>query len=164
MKILGYQENIPLTVLNTFSGNVESFRVYANILVWLIKCLDPDSMIHQETRSESDRVMLIRSATEFLVNIKCSFNIYSLKLIDFLFYAIKIITKIESCLQAVTSGIKLNPRKLYASNSATAKELLKVTTALLDSPKSVQLDNEQIISFEESFSNDQVLRCLLLYS
>ncbi|CAO1399632.1 unnamed protein product, partial [Diamesa tonsa] len=57
---------------------------------------------------------------------------------------------------AITSGIKLNPRKLYASNSATAKELLKVTTALLDSPKSVQLDNEQIISFEESFSNDQI--------
>ena len=93
LKILGYQENIPLTVLNTFSGNVESFRVYANILVWLIKCLDPESMIHQETRSESDRVMLIRSATEFLVNIKCSSNIhnneFSLKIIYF-FYATKI--------------------------------------------------------------------------
>lgn len=89
LKILGYQENIPLTVLNTFSGNVESFRVYANILVWLIKCLDPESMIHQETRSESDRVMLIRSATEFLVNIKCNSNIhnneFSLKIIDFYF-------------------------------------------------------------------------------
>jgi hypothetical protein len=64
---LGYQENIPLAVLSTFSGNEISFRAYANILVWLIKNLDPDAMVHHETHTESDRVMLIRTATEFLV-------------------------------------------------------------------------------------------------
>lgn len=68
LKLIGYQENIPLAVLSTFSGNETSFRAYANILVWLIKCLDPDAMIHQDCHTESDRVLLIRTATEFLVS------------------------------------------------------------------------------------------------
>lgn len=121
--MLGYQENIPLAILSTFSGNETSFRAYANILVWLIKSLDPDAMVHQDSHTESDRVMLIRTATEFL---------------------------------AVSSGIKLNPRKLYASNFATAKELLKVTSALLNSPQNVQHEENQPANFEDVISNDQI--------
>ena len=59
-------------------------------------------------------------------------------------------------LKAVSSGIKLNPRKLYASNCATAKELLKVTSALLNSPQNVQQDERQAINFEDSISNDEI--------
>lgn len=70
LKLIGYQENIPLAVLSTFSGSETSFRAYANILIWLIKCLDPDAMVHQDSHTEGDRVMLIRTATEFLVNLK----------------------------------------------------------------------------------------------
>lgn len=58
--------------------------------------------------------------------------------------------------QAVSSGIKLNPRKLYASNCATSKELLKVTTALLNSPQNVQQDEAHVINFEDSISNDEI--------
>lgn len=68
LKLIGYQENIPLAILSTFSGNETSFRAYANILIWLINCLDPDAMVHHDCHTESDRVMLIRTATEFLVN------------------------------------------------------------------------------------------------
>jgi clusterin-associated protein 1 len=123
LKLIGYQENIPLAILSTFSGNETSFRAYANILIWLIKCLDPDAMVHQDSHTEGDRVMLIRTATEFL---------------------------------AVSSGIKLNPRKLYASNCATAKELLKVTAALLNSPQNVQQDESHVINFEDSISNEEI--------
>lgn len=56
----------------------------------------------------------------------------------------------------MSSGIKLNPRKLYASNCATAKELLKVTTALLNSPQNVQQDEAHVINFEDSISNDDI--------
>lgn len=59
-------------------------------------------------------------------------------------------------LQAVSAGIKLNPRKLYASNCATSKELLKVTTALLNSPQNVLQDEAQVINFEDSISNDEI--------
>lgn len=123
LKILGYQETIPLSLLNTIHGNTDVFRVYANILLWLIKCLDPENVLPQETRTESDRVLLIKSATEFL---------------------------------AVSSGIKLNPRKLYAATSVTAKELLKVTSALLDSPKEIQPLSEQAKNVDEYFNNDQI--------
>lgn len=50
----------------------------------------------------------------------------------------------------------MNPRKLYASNCATSKELLKVTTALLNSPQNVQQDEGHIINFEDSVSNDEI--------
>lgn len=112
-----------MAILSTFSGNETSFRAYANILVWLIKNLDPDALIHQDSHTESDRVMLIRTATEFL---------------------------------AVSSGIKLNPRKLYASNFATSKELLKVTSALLNSPQNIHQEENQPVNFEDIISNDQI--------
>lgn len=50
----------------------------------------------------------------------------------------------------------MNPRKLYASNCATSKELLKVTTALLNSPQNVQQDEGHVINFEDSISNDEI--------
>jgi clusterin-associated protein 1 len=56
----------------------------------------------------------------------------------------------------VSAGIKLNPRKLYASNCATSKELLKVTAALLNSPQNLQQDEAQVINFEDSISNDEI--------
>lgn len=141
LKLIGYQENIPLAVLSTFSGNETSFRSYANIFIWLIKCLDPDAMIHPDSHTESDRVMLIRTATEFLVKIKLRMKLFLL----ILFLS-----------QAVSAGIKLNPRKLYASNCATSKELLKVTTALLNSPQNVHQDQGQVINFEDTISNDEI--------
>ena len=59
-------------------------------------------------------------------------------------------------MKAVSSGIKLNPRKLYASNFATAKELLKVTSALLNTPQNLQQEENQLINFEDSINNDQI--------
>ncbi|CRL02071.1 CLUMA_CG015265, isoform A [Clunio marinus] len=123
LKLIGYQENIPLALLSTFNGNETSFKAYSNILIWLIKCLDPDALIHQDSHTEADRVLLIRTTTEFL---------------------------------AVSAGIKLNPRKLYASNCATAKELLKVTSALLNAPEDLHEDENQVINFEDSISKDQI--------
>ncbi|XP_070500108.1 clusterin-associated protein 1 [Chironomus tepperi] len=123
LKLLGYQDNIPLSILSTFSGNENSFRAYANILIWLIKNFDPDALVHEDSHTESDRVMLVRTATEFL---------------------------------AVSAGIKLNPRKLYASNFATAKELLKVTSALLNSPQNVHQEESEFINFEDAISNDEI--------
>ncbi|KAL7035512.1 hypothetical protein ACKWTF_008417 [Chironomus riparius] len=123
LKLLGYQDNIPLSILSTFSGNENSFRAYANILIWLIKNFDPDALVHEDSHTETDRVMLIRTATEFL---------------------------------AVSAGIKLNPRKLYASNFATANELLKVTSALLNSPQNVHQEESELINFEDAISNDEI--------
>ena len=56
----------------------------------------------------------------------------------------------------MSAGIKLNPRKLYASNFATAKELLKVTSALLNSPQNVHQEESGFINFEDAISNDEI--------
>lgn len=71
---------------------------------WLAERLEPGTVLPGGTDTEDDRIVLIRSATEFFVT-KC--------------------------------GIKLNPKKLYASSSATSKELQKVTTLLMTTPTDI---------------------------
>jgi clusterin-associated protein 1 len=117
--------------LSTLTGNENSFKAYGNILVWLCRCFDKDAIIHHNSLTESDRVFLIRTSTEFL---------------------------------AVSAGIKLNPRKLYASNCATAKELLKVTSALLNSSENVEHDEEKVLNFEDTINNEEIRKIRSLSS
>ncbi|XP_053681772.1 clusterin-associated protein 1 [Sabethes cyaneus] len=67
LKLLGYPNNIPISVLNTPFGGPESFVAYSDILTWLISRLDPNLQLAGGTRSEQDRIAFVRSATEFLV-------------------------------------------------------------------------------------------------
>lgn len=41
------------------------------------------------------------------------------------------------------AGIKLNPRRLYASAAGAASELLKITTLLINAPTDVGKDDDQ---------------------
>ncbi|XP_058447551.1 clusterin-associated protein 1 [Malaya genurostris] len=123
LKLLGYPNNIPISVLNTPYGGPESFNAYSDILTWLISRLEPALLLAGGTRTEPDRVAFVRSATEFLV------------------------TK---------AGIKVNPRKLYASSAATASELLKVTSLLIASPKVTGADDESIKSHVEIDLSDKM--------
>lgn len=43
------------------------------------------------------------------------------------------------------AGIKLNPRRLYASSAAAAAELLKITTLLMNAPMDVNADDEPLM-------------------
>uniref|UniRef100_A0A182J4S3 Uncharacterized protein n=1 Tax=Anopheles atroparvus TaxID=41427 RepID=A0A182J4S3_ANOAO len=123
LKLLGYPNNIPISVLNTPYGGPESFKAYSDILQWLINRLEPNMMLAGGTRSEQERILFVRSATEFLV------------------------TK---------SNIKINPRKLYASSVAAAKELLKVTSLLISSPKVTGHEEESIKSHVEIDLSDKI--------
>lgn len=44
-----------------------NFNLVADILIWLIKRFDPDANIHEAYTTEQDRVLLVRSAAEFMV-------------------------------------------------------------------------------------------------
>lgn len=101
MKLLGYPKPVPLKYLYTVHGSLNGFIIIADILQWLAERLEPGTVLQGGTDTEDERIMLIRSSTEFFVT-KC--------------------------------GIKLNPKKLYASSSATSKELQKVTTLLMTTP------------------------------
>uniref|UniRef100_A0A182PT76 Uncharacterized protein n=1 Tax=Anopheles epiroticus TaxID=199890 RepID=A0A182PT76_9DIPT len=67
LKLLGYPNNIPISVLSTPYGGPESFKAYSDILQWLINRLEPNLALAGGTRNEQERIQLVRSATEFLV-------------------------------------------------------------------------------------------------
>ena len=45
-----------------------NFQLVAEILIWLVKRFDPDADILLEYDTEQDRVILVRSVTEFMVS------------------------------------------------------------------------------------------------
>ncbi|CAD7091181.1 unnamed protein product [Hermetia illucens] len=110
LKLLGYPNNFPLSSLYTNYGGLNSFKVVADVLQWLVGRLEPGATIPGSTKNETDRILLIRSATEFFV------------------------TK---------TGVKVNPRKLYASSSAAAKELQKITSLLITTPSAEDEQNDE---------------------
>uniref|UniRef100_A0A182TD23 Uncharacterized protein n=1 Tax=Anopheles melas TaxID=34690 RepID=A0A182TD23_9DIPT len=123
LKLLGYPNSIPISVLSTPYGGPESFKAYSDVLQWLINRLEPNLVLAGGTRTEQERIQFVRSATEFLVT---------------------------------RSSIKVNPRKLYASSVAAAKELLKVTALLLSSPKVTGQEEELIKSHVEIDLSDKL--------
>uniref|UniRef100_A0A1B0GHK3 Clusterin-associated protein 1 n=1 Tax=Lutzomyia longipalpis TaxID=7200 RepID=A0A1B0GHK3_LUTLO len=59
----------------------------------------------------------------------------------------KIITK---------AGIKINPRKLYASSVASAKELLKITSVLIQAPSDVKTQEDEMKTLNEIDLSDRI--------
>lgn len=68
MRVLGYPRLISIA-----NFRVPNFPLVAEILVWLVKRFDPDVDIHSDRDTEEQRVALIRSVAEFMVN---DFNKY----------------------------------------------------------------------------------------
>lgn len=70
LKLLGFTENIPIALLNTSYGSLESFKAYATILQWLVSRLEPGATVPGNINTENDRILFIRSVSEFLVSIR----------------------------------------------------------------------------------------------
>lgn len=67
LKILGYPKPLKLTALYTNQGSLENFKLIFDILRWLIDQYEPGTILLGNTDSEIDRILLVRSAVEFLV-------------------------------------------------------------------------------------------------
>lgn len=67
LKILGYPKPLKLTALYTNQGSLENFKLIFDILRWLIDQYEPGTILLGSTDTEFDRVLLVRSAVEFLV-------------------------------------------------------------------------------------------------
>lgn len=67
LKILGYPKPLKLTALYTSQGSLENFKLIFDILRWLIDQYEPGTTLQGSTDTEFDRVLLVRSAVEFLV-------------------------------------------------------------------------------------------------
>lgn len=62
MRAMGYNR---LISMENFRN--PNFPLVAEILVWLVQRFDPDADISSEFGTETDRVLLIRSAAQFMV-------------------------------------------------------------------------------------------------
>lgn len=63
MRTLGFPRLISLE-----NFRIPNFTLIADILIWLVKRFDPDADIHDSYTTEEDRILLIRTAAEFMVN------------------------------------------------------------------------------------------------
>lgn len=67
LKLLGFPNQFPLQALYSSFGSLASFHVVAEILQWLAGLMEPGATLAGGTATEDERVILIRSATEFFV-------------------------------------------------------------------------------------------------
>lgn len=67
LNLLGYPNHVHISALYTPHGSKAAFQIVADILAWLIESLEPGSLLIGGTSSESERVLLIKSAAEILV-------------------------------------------------------------------------------------------------
>ncbi|XP_061388758.1 clusterin-associated protein 1 homolog [Musca vetustissima] len=67
LKLLGYPQTFPLQALSSSFGCLASFYVVADVLQWLAGLLEPGAVLPGGVTTQDDRVLLIRSATEFFV-------------------------------------------------------------------------------------------------
>jgi len=65
--LLGFPKVFPLQALATNYGSLASFHVVVEVLQWLASLLEPGTILAGGIASEGERVLLVRSATEFFV-------------------------------------------------------------------------------------------------
>ncbi|GAB0100898.1 clusterin-associated protein 1 [Sergentomyia squamirostris] len=123
LKLLGYPDFFPMSALYTPYGSAASFKIVASVVNWLAVRLEPGTLLPGGTETEAERVLFIRSASEFFI------------------------TKV---------GIKVNPRKLYASSVASAKELLKITSVLIHAPNDIKTQEDEVKSVNEIDVSDRI--------
>ncbi|KAL9882696.1 clusterin associated protein 1 [Glossina fuscipes fuscipes] len=67
LKLLGYPHPFPLQALSSNFGCLASFYVVAEVIQWLAGLLEPGITLAGNIHTQEERVLLIRSGTEFFV-------------------------------------------------------------------------------------------------
>lgn len=67
LKLLGFPRVFPLQALANPHGSLASFHIVAELLQWLAGLMEPGATLPGGVDSEEQRVLLVRSATEFFV-------------------------------------------------------------------------------------------------
>ncbi|KAH8357980.1 hypothetical protein KR084_004126, partial [Drosophila pseudotakahashii] len=67
LKLLGFPRVFPLQSLANKHGSLASFHIVSELLQWLAGLMEPGATLPGGVESEEQRVLLVRSATEFFV-------------------------------------------------------------------------------------------------
>ncbi|GLH10704.1 Clusterin-associated protein 1 [Gryllus bimaculatus] len=108
MRALGYTR---LISMENFRN--PNFPLVAEILIWLVKRFDPDADIPSDYDTEMDRVMLIRSAAQFMAT-KSHIKLNTKKLYQADGYAVRELLKATTVLY---NALKINSAGLTEENS-----------------------------------------------
>ncbi|XP_014784706.1 clusterin-associated protein 1 [Octopus bimaculoides] len=112
MRALGYPRLISME-----NFRKPNFALVAEILLWLVKRFEPTASIHSDTDTQQDRVLFIRSVTEFMA-IKSHLKLNSKKLYQADGYAVKELLKITSVLYNVMKTNEFNSLDDTESNES----------------------------------------------
>ncbi|XP_024081532.1 clusterin-associated protein 1 homolog isoform X2 [Cimex lectularius] len=114
MRALGFSRLISMENFRT-----PNFVLIADILIWLVHRFDPDADIHDAYNTEEDRVILVRSAAEFMA-LKGNVMLNTKRIYQADGYAVKELLKIATllydALQANANGTVSNTQ--WSSNNA----------------------------------------------
>ncbi|PSN41485.1 hypothetical protein C0J52_18141 [Blattella germanica] len=111
MRALGYTRLISME--NFRSPN---FPLVAEILIWLVKRFDPDTDIPTEYDNEQDRVLLVRTAAQFMAS-KANIKLNTKRIYQADGYAVKEMLKATSVLY---NALKVNTASLEDTSSEPA--------------------------------------------
>ncbi|XP_016999304.1 clusterin-associated protein 1 [Drosophila takahashii] len=67
LKLLGFPRVFPLQSLANKHGSLASFHIVSELLQWLAGLMEPGATLPGGVESEEQRILLVRSATEFFV-------------------------------------------------------------------------------------------------
>ncbi|PNF40751.1 Clusterin-associated protein 1 [Cryptotermes secundus] len=111
MRALGYTR---LISMENFRN--PNFQLVAEILIWLVKRFDPDSDIPSEFETEQDRVLLVRSAAQFMAS-KANIKLNTKRLYQADGYAVRELLKATSVLY---SALRVNVTALGDDTSSVS--------------------------------------------
>lgn len=79
LQILGYPRHLKVSTLYTTQGSLENFKLIFDVVRWLIDQYEPGTVLPGGTDTEIERILLVRSAAEFLA-IKAGIKLNPLRL------------------------------------------------------------------------------------
>uniref|UniRef100_A0A0K8SZA6 Clusterin-associated protein 1 n=2 Tax=Lygus hesperus TaxID=30085 RepID=A0A0K8SZA6_LYGHE len=123
MRALGYTRLISMENFRT-----PNFTLTADILVWLVKRFDPDADIHDLYTTEEDRVLLVRSAAEFMA-LKGNVMLNTKRIYQADGYAVRELLKIASLLY---EALRAHGNDVTPSWGSTTGSSIDVTSYIQD--------------------------------
>ncbi|KDR13000.1 clusterin-associated protein 1-like [Zootermopsis nevadensis] len=132
MRSLGYTR---LISMENFRN--PNFQLVAEILIWIVKRFDPDADIPSEIDTEQDRVILVKSAAQFMAS-KANIKLNTKRIYQADGYAVRELLKVTSVLY---SALRVNMASL-GDNSSSLSSPVDISSKIHELAQTRQLASQ----------------------
>lgn len=136
MRALGYHRLISMENFRR-----PNFPLVAEILVWLVKRYEPNAAIHPDTDTQQDRILFIRSVTEFMAT-KAHIRLNSKKLYQADGYAVKELLKVLTVLYNVTKTSNIGLLDEMMDSDQSSSLTFDISSKIVDMKEARKLASE----------------------